>query len=46
MMRDFAEDDTGLFAKYFEFCDIGGDGFLTPEDDAACRTKAMNLIKE
>jgi len=45
MHRDFMEDDTGLFEKYFEFCDIGQDGVLTAEDDIACREKTMNLIK-
>jgi|SaaInlStandDraft_1057018.scaffolds.fasta_scaffold851034_1 hypothetical protein len=39
------EDDTGLFEKYFEFCDIEGDGVLTPADDAACREKTMALIQ-
>jgi hypothetical protein len=45
MHRDFMEDDTGLFEKYFEFCDIEGDGVLTPADDAACREKTMDLIQ-
>jgi hypothetical protein len=45
MHRDFMEDDTGLFEKYFEFCDIEGDGVLTPADDAACREKTMALIQ-
>ncbi|CAG5088426.1 Oidioi.mRNA.OKI2018_I69.PAR.g11837.t1.cds [Oikopleura dioica] len=45
MHRDFMEDNTGLFERYFEFCDIGGDGVLTPEDDLACREKAINLIQ-
>jgi len=45
MHRDFMEDDTGLFEKYFEFCDIGADGVLTAADDIACRQKTMNLIQ-
>merc|ERR1712231_48952 len=44
MHRDFMEDDTGLFEKYFEFCDIEGDGVLTTAD-AACREKSMALLQ-
>lgn len=45
MHRDFMEDDTGLFEKYFEFCDIGKDGVLTAADDIACREKTMALVQ-
>ena len=40
-MRDFKEDNKNIqiFKMYFDYCDEGKDGILTPEDDAACTEK-------
>merc|ERR1711976_474464 len=39
MYRDFMEDNTGLFERYFEFCDIGGVGL--PIDQASAVTEMI-----
>merc|ERR1712168_1173418 len=43
-MNDFKKDDNGMFKKYFEFCDQGGDGLLTKADDDACKARMQKLI--
>merc|ERR1712212_1475998 len=38
-MMDFKQDGNGLFKSYFDYCDKGQDGILTPQDDATCQAK-------
>lgn len=43
-MNDFKKDDNGMFKRYFQFCDQGGDGLLTRADDDACKARMEELI--
>jgi len=43
-MADFKKDDNGMFKQYFKFCDVGGDGLLTKEDDTACKAQMQEII--
>jgi len=43
-MADFKKDDNGLFKEYFSYCDVDGNGVLSPSDDQACSAKMQSAI--